>query len=199
MKKQILLGTKNQAKINIIQAALDSLPIEILTCGDLDINIEVREDGQSTEENAEKKARAYLAASGVPTVAIDGALRVDQFPEEKQPGVFIKRIHGIDREPTDKEVLDYYVGELDKIGGKSVGTWKGSIALAVSDEKIFSASYSYQTILTTQRKGAVISGAPLDAVTVDLITGKYYTEMDWKERPDVQWVSEFLKQHLSEL
>ena len=199
MKKQILLGTKNQAKINIIQAALDSLPIEILTLGDLDINIEVREDGQSTEENAEKKARAYLAASGVPTLAVDGALRVDRFPEEKQPGVFIKRIHGMDREPTDEEVLDYYIGELDKIGGKSVGTWKGSIALAVSDEKVFSDSYSYQTILTTQRKGAAISGAPLDAVTIDPITGKYYTEMDWKERPDARWVFEFFQQHLSEL
>lgn len=199
MKKQILLGTKNPAKINIIQAALDSLPVEILTCADLNINIEVREDGQSTEENAEKKARAYFAASGVPTLAVDGALRVDQFPEEKQPGVFVKRIHGIDREPTDEEVLDYYIGELGKIGGKSVGTWKGSIALAVSDEKVFSDSYSYQTILTTKRKGGVISGAPLDAVTIDPITGKYYTEMDWKERPDARWVFEFFQQHLSEL
>jgi len=199
MKKQILLGTKNRAKINIIQAALDSLPIDILTCRDLNISIEVREDGQSTEENAEKKARAYFAASGVPTVAIDGALRVDQFPEEKQPGVFVRRIHDMDREPTDEEVLDYYVGELDKIGGKSVGTWKGSIALAVSDEKVFSDSYSYQTILTTQRKGALIPGAPLDAVTIDPITGKYYTEMDWKERPDARWVFEFFQQHLSEL
>lgn len=199
MKKQILLGTKNRAKINIIQAALDSLPIEILTWHDLDINVEVREDGQSTEENAEKKARAYLAASGVPTLAVDGALRVDQFPEEKQPGVFVKRIHGLDREPTDEEVLDYYIGELAQVGGKGVGTFKGSIALAVSDEKVFSSSYSYQAMLTTQRKGAVIPGAPLDVVTIDPITGKYYTEMDWKERPDVRWLFEFFQQHLSEL
>ena len=199
MKKQILLGTKNQAKINIVQAAVNSLPIEILTLGDLNINIDVREDGRSTEENAEKKARAYFAESNIPTVAIDGGLRVEKFPEEKQPGVFIRRIHGIDRDATDQEVLDYYVGELDKVGGESVGTWKGSIVLVVSDEKVFCDSFSFKTILTTERKGDVTSGSPLDAVTIDPATGKYYTEMSWKERPDVRWVLEFLKQHMGEL
>jgi inosine/xanthosine triphosphate pyrophosphatase family protein len=120
MKKQILLGTKNQAKINIVQAALKSLAIEILTLRDLNINIDVREEGQSTEQNAEKKARAYFAESNVPTVAIDGGLRVEKFPEEKQPGVSIRRIHGIDRDATDDEVLACYVSELDKVGGENV-------------------------------------------------------------------------------
>ena len=175
MKKQILLGTKNQVKINIIQADLESLPVEVLTLGDLNININVREDGQSTEENAEKKARAYFAASNIPTLSIDGGLRVEPFPEEKQPGVFVRRIHGMGREATDEEVLDYYVGELDRVGGESVGTWKGSIVLVVSDEKVFCDSVSFKTILTAERKGGVTSGSPLDAVTIGPGTGKYYS------------------------
>ena len=199
MKKQILLGTKNQAKISIVQTALESLPIEILTLDDLNINIHVREDGQSTKENAEKKAKTYFAESNIPTVAIDGGLRVDHFPEEKQPGLFIRRIRGIDRDATDEEVLDYYVGELDKMGGESVGTWKGSIVLVVSDEKVFCDSFSFKTILTTDRKGGVTAGSPLDAVTIDPDTGKYFTEMKWQERPDARWVFEFLKQHIGEL
>ena len=199
MKKQILLGTKNQTKISIVQAALEPLSIEILTLDDLNININVREDGQSTEENAEKKARAYFAESNVPTMAIDGGLRVEQFPEEKQPGVFIRRIRGTDRDATDEEVLAYYVGELDKVGGESVGTWKGSIVLVVSDEKVFRDSLSVKTILTTERKGGVTAGAPLDAVTIDPATGKYYAEIKWQERPDAKWIFEFLKQHIGEL
>jgi XTP/dITP diphosphohydrolase len=115
MKKQILLGTMNLAKISIVQAALGPLPIEILTLDDLNININVREDGQSIKENAEQKARAYFAESNIPTMAIDGGLRVEQFPEEKQPGAAIRRIHGTDRDATDQEVLDYYLGELDKV------------------------------------------------------------------------------------
>jgi hypothetical protein len=132
-------------------------------------------------------------------MAIDGKLRVEQFPEEKQPGVFIRRIRGIDRDATDEEVLDYYVGELGKVGGESVCTWKGSYVLVVSDEKVFCDSFSFKTILTTERKGGVTSGSPLDAVTIDPGTGKYYTEIKWQERPDVRWILEFLRQHMGEL
>lgn len=199
MNKQILLGTRNQAKINIVRAALASLPIEVLTLSELHIEIEVIEDGQSAEENAEKKARAYLAASGLPTLAIDGALRVYKFPEEMQPGVFIRRICSADGEATDKDVLNHYIEELDKVGGESLGHWKGAVALAIAEDKVFSGSFSYQTILTTQRRGGVTVGAPLDAIAIDPLTGKYYTEMRWIERPDAGWIFEFLEQYIGEL
>ena len=74
-----------------------------------------------------------------------------------------------------------------------------TVTLVVSDEKVFCDSVSFKTILTMERKGGVTSGAPLDAVTIDPGTGKYYTEMKWQERPDVRWVFEFLKQHMGEL
>ena len=52
-----------------------------------------------------------------------------KFPEEKQPGVLVRRIYGIDRDATDEEVLDYYARELDKVGGESSGIWRGSIVV----------------------------------------------------------------------
>jgi len=55
MKKQILLGTTNQAKINHFRAYLAALPIEILSPGDLGIATDVEEDGKTPEENAEIK------------------------------------------------------------------------------------------------------------------------------------------------
>ena len=58
MKKRVLLGTTNQAKTNIIREAVQSLPLDILSLSDLNIDIEVTEDGDSPEENAEKKARS---------------------------------------------------------------------------------------------------------------------------------------------
>ena len=106
-----MLGTTNQAKMNIVQAALESLPIEVLSLGDLNIHIDVREDGQSTEENAEKKVRAYFAEAHVPTLAIDGGLHIEKFPEDRQPGIFVRRISGFDGDATDEDVLDYYVRE----------------------------------------------------------------------------------------
>jgi len=199
MRKQVLLGTTNRTKMNIVQAALESLPIEVLSLGDLNIHGDAIEDGQSTEENAEKKARAYFAESRIPTLAIDGGLRIEGFPEERQPGVFVRRINGVDGDATDEEVLDYYVRELDEVGGESIGIWKGSIVLVISDEKVFSESLFFETVLTSRRKGSVTPGSPLDSLMIDPASGKYYSEMAYQERPDFRWVFEFVKQHIGEL
>ncbi|HSJ55730.1 MAG TPA: non-canonical purine NTP pyrophosphatase, partial [Anaerolineae bacterium] len=60
---RLLLGTRNPAKIAIVRAALAPLPLTLLTLHELEIDVEVVEDGRTTQENAVKKARAYLAVS----------------------------------------------------------------------------------------------------------------------------------------
>jgi hypothetical protein len=126
-------------------------------------------------------------------------LYIAKFPEEKQPGLFVRRIHGADRDATDQEILDYYVRELRQVGGESAGTWQVSMVLMVSENRMFSASYSLQTVFTAQAKGAVTPGAPLNSLMIDPASGKYYSEMTWKERPDSKWIFEFVEQHLDKL
>ena len=196
MKKQILFGTANPAKVQIVRAAVEPLPIEILTPADLKIQVDVKEEGESTEENAERKARAYFAAAGMPTLAIDGGLHITGLSEGKQPGAFVRRIQGREQDATDGEVLDHYARELAKIGGEAVGIWRGSIALVVSDEQVYADTFTYRTVLTSKRRGGVTPGAPLDALTIDPATGRYFTEMAWRERPDLEWVFEFVRQHI---
>jgi inosine/xanthosine triphosphate pyrophosphatase family protein len=199
LKKQILLGTTNPAKVNIVRAALDPLSVEILTPADLDIKVDVREDGKSTEENAERKARAYFAEARMPTLAIDGGLHIEGLSEGKQPGMFVRRIEDRERDATDAEVLDHYARELAKIGGEAVGIWRGSIALVISDEQVYADTFTYKTALTSRRRGGVTPGAPLDALTIDPATGRYFSEMTWQERPDLEWVFEFVRQHIDKL
>lgn len=201
MERAILLGTTNQAKARVVQAALDALglSIKVVTLGDLGIRIAVREDGKTTEENAKKKARAYFAESHIATLAIDGGLHIAKLPEEKQPGVLVRRIHGAERDATDEEILQHYIRELDTIGGESVATWDGSIALVTRSGEVLSETFSFETILTSKRKGCVSAGSPLDALMIDPGSGKYYSEIAWDERPDTRWVSEFLKRNIGEL
>ncbi len=199
MKKQILLGTANPAKVHIVRAALESLPVEILTPADLSIQVDVQEDGQSTAENAERKAKAYFARANMPTLAIDGGLYIDGLPEEEQPGAFVRRIPGRGQQATDAQVLDHYARELAKIGGQAIGTWQGSIVLVVSDEQSYAATFTYRTVLTSKRRGSPSPGAPLDALTIDPSTGRYFSEIAWQERPDVEWVSQFVRQHVAKL
>ncbi len=199
MKKPILLGTRNPAKVNVVRAALAPLPVEILTSADLGIHIDVEEDRTSTEENAERKARAYFAAAHMPTLAIDGGLHIEGLPGERQPGVFVRRIHHRERDATDAEVLDHYARELAEIGGEAIGIWQGSVVLVVSDKHVYADTFTFGTMLTSRRKGGVTPGAPLDALTIDPATGRYFSEMAWEERPDARWVFEFVKQHLDAL
>jgi XTP/dITP diphosphohydrolase len=195
----VLFGTTNQAKVDHLRELLESLPIEILSARDLGIEIDVREDGRSPEENAAIKARAYFARSSIPTLATDAGLYIEGLPDEKQPGMFIRRIHGSDQRVTDDEALEYYVTELDRVGGESTGIWRIAIVLVISPDKAFSQSASLETQLTSRGSDVRIPGAPLSSLTFDPTTRRYYSEMSYKERPGFQWMLEFMQRHLDEL
>ncbi len=199
MMKHMWVGTTNRAKIDIVRAAVQSLPVKVLTPRDLDIDIEITEDRHSTEENAEKKARAYFAEAHMPTLSIDGGLHIEGFAKQRQPGVLVRRIHGTAGNATDDEVLDYYVRELAKLGGKSTGIWKGSVVLIASDGRAFSGSFSFESVLTCDRRGDITPGAPLDGIMVDPVSRKRYSEMDLWERPEATWIAELVGQHIRDL
>ena len=197
--KRILLGTTNTAKVYIIRTALEFLPIQVLTLEDLSISLSVKEDGKSAEDNAQSKARAYFAASHVPTLAIDGGLCIDRFPPDKQPDTFVRRIYREDRDATDEEVLEYYRRELEAVGGESPATWRGAMALALGPDRIVADTFFFNATLTSRRRGKPAPGAPLDALMIDPASRKYYTEMSWQERPHTHWIGEFVKQYMDEL
>jgi inosine/xanthosine triphosphate pyrophosphatase family protein len=199
MKRRILLGTANQAKINRFRAYLATLPIEILSLGDLGIARDVEEDGKTPQENAEIKARAYFAESNIPTLAVDAGLTIERFPNEKQPGVFVRRIRGTGEAVSDEEILGYYARELDRIGGETVGKWEVGIALVTLGGKTFSHTFDLQARFTATRSAALKAGEPLSSLMTDPTTGKYYSELADEERPDSRWIREFVSEHLEEL
>ncbi|MBU0492355.1 MAG: hypothetical protein KKA73_29240 [Chloroflexi bacterium] len=181
MKKRVLLGTTNPAKAGHVRALLEPLPIEMLSARDLGIDIVVREDGCTLEENAVIKARAYFARSHIPTLATDAGLYIERLPAEKQPGMFVRRIHGGDHRVSDEEVLAYYAHELGQVGGESAGVWQLAIALVVSPDKTFSQSGSRRTVFTSRPSDTRIPGAPLSSLTLDPATRRYYSEIAYRE------------------
>ena len=74
---QLLIATENQGKIHELQELLAALNVELVTPRKLGLNLAVIEDGETYEENAGKKARAYAAASGLISFADDSGLEVD--------------------------------------------------------------------------------------------------------------------------
>lgn len=183
----LLLGTHNPARIEMVRGMLRDTAVRVLTLAELGIHEEVEEDGQSTEENAIKKACFYFSRSGIPTLAIDGGLHIDRFLLEKQPGVLVKRMPG-----AGGDALEYYTQELQAVGGSSPGTWTASMALAIARDRVLSHTYTFAVLFTTERRGDVAPGRLLDPIMIDPASGRYYTELSVEERPYYAATRDFL-------
>jgi XTP/dITP diphosphohydrolase len=75
--KQLLIATNNKGKIKELHELLKDIEIELLTPSQIDLDLDVVEDGQTYAENATKKAIAFAQASGLVSLADDSGLEVD--------------------------------------------------------------------------------------------------------------------------
>ncbi len=104
---KVLFANKNLNNLNEICAVLDNF--SVISMKDLNIDIDVIEDGKTYEENAEKKATAIMKATGLITLADDSGLEVDFL--DKQPGVHSARFLG---ENTSYDIKNKHILELLK-------------------------------------------------------------------------------------
>ena len=71
MLKRLLFGTTNLAKVDYVKTVIKTLPIEIFSLNDLNINISIEEDGKNPGENALIKSKSYYLESKMPTFSFD--------------------------------------------------------------------------------------------------------------------------------
>jgi XTP/dITP diphosphohydrolase len=102
VKTHLFLGTANPAKVSIVRAALAPLPVDILMPADLGLRVDVQEGGQSTAENAERKARACFAQARLPALAVDGGLRIPSPSEGDRRSVQLAERQGLGVTVTDR-------------------------------------------------------------------------------------------------
>lgn len=89
----IVAATQNKHKIEEIAAITRPFGMEIISRKEAGVpDFEVEEDGETFEENSEKKARAILKACGQITIADDSGLVVDALGGA--PGVYSSRYAG---------------------------------------------------------------------------------------------------------
>lgn len=194
--KRLLFGTANPAKLKFIRTALATVPVDVVDPVSLGIELGVDEDGRTPEENAEKKARLHFAASKMPTLATDAGLYIEKLSPEKQPGVYVRRIYGRRRDVTDEEVLGYYVGELERVGGESPGRWNVAMALMTAADQITVESYVLEVVFSCMPSKMVIPGAPLSSLMMEPVERVYYAEMAVGERLDSERIRAFIQEHL---
>lgn len=109
---KLLIATTNKGKLRELRALFSVIPeLEVLSPEDVGPLPTVDEDGDTFAHNAEKKAREYAAASGLPVLADDSGLQVDALDGE--PGVHSARYAG--ETATDADNVQKLLAALDGV------------------------------------------------------------------------------------
>lgn len=172
---EILIATKNEAKIKKYSTMLKVLGIGYKTLKDFDINIEVEETGNTPKENSIIKAKAYYEAFNMPVLADDSGMILDKLPSDKQPGVFVRRHNG--KELSDEEIISLYSKEINDVGGKTTGSF--TIAISIIDENgnIYTDEVKHDRIFVSNPCKERNLGYPMNSLIYNEKTGKYLAQI----------------------
>ena len=182
-KMKLLYGTGNLAKLSAMKNRLEQLDIELFGLNDLRAEgksvPKVIEDGNSPLENARLKAMAYYKAFQIPVFSCDSGLYFDNVPDEVQPGVHVRNVNG--KCLSDDEMIDYYSG-LVKVYGNLVARYRNAICFVMDDTHIYEAmepSMESEKFILTDKPHSTVrkEGFPLDSMSLDIKTNKYYYDL----------------------
>ena len=179
---KILFATNNPSKAQRFSKELSKYSIEVLSLKDLNIELDVSEDGDTPISNALKKARGAYDKAKMITIGMDDSLYLEGIPNDEQPGLFVRRIDG--KTLNDKEMLDYYINLVNKYGidGKLDAKWIYGLAL-IKDNHEYTYTFSKGNFYLTNRKSDIVNpGYPLNTISINKTLNKYFTEMtanDW--------------------
>lgn len=184
---KLLFGTGNQAKLSVMKSRLEKLGIELIGLGDLQAEgkciPEVLENGNTPLENARLKALAYYDAFQIPVFSCDSGLYFDNVPDEIQPGVHVRNVNG--KCLSDEEMLAYYTG-LARQYGNLIARYRNAICFVMDEKHIFESmdlSMASEKFILTDKPHSAIrkKGFPLDSMSIDMKTNKYYYDLSAEE------------------
>lgn len=176
MTLRLLIGTSNAGKAAEYRRILAGLDLELVGVGDLaDPPAEPGEDAPTYAENAAAKARAYVGATGIATVADDSGLEVDALGGA--PGVRSRRYFGDDvpAEQRNRMLLALLDGVEDR-GARFVCV----AALALPDGTVETFSGEVRGEIPLRPSGA--AGFGYDPVFVSAGDGRTMAELSAEEK-----------------
>jgi XTP/dITP diphosphohydrolase len=128
----LLIATNNQGKIKELQGLLNNTGIELITPAQINLNLDVVEDGHTYAENATKKAVAFAHGSGLISLADDSGLEVDVLIGA--PGLYSARYGSTNGEKlSDKDRRDYLIKNLKDKPGPWTARFHATIAVAIPE------------------------------------------------------------------
>lgn len=178
---KLLYGTANPAKLKHMREMLQGLDIEIIGLKDIDLEVDsIDENGNNPLENAKIKALAYYKAAKMPVFSCDTGLYIEGLDEKRQPGVHVRRVNG--KTLNDEEMIQYYTSIASQLGGTAVAKYKNAICLVMDENSIYEydgEDISFEKFLITTKVHKIRDkGFPLDSISIDIKTKKYFFDLD---------------------
>ncbi len=202
---KVLFATTNQAKVLKYKKVLEENGIELITIKDLNFKLDIEENGKNAIENAYIKAKAYWDATHIPTIGMDDNLFIEELPDDRQPGTYVRRVNG--KELTDDEMIMHYTNLVKEYGGRLTAKWiYGMVICSDNGSKEFSWSkdHFYFIDKPSEKRN---SGYPLDSISIIPEFDKYLVELTEEEKitlnekdcknDDIQFILENIKQEKS--
>lgn len=184
--KKVLFATGNESKAKRFKKGFLENDIEIITLNDIEKNINIEENGKDAIENALIKARAYANVYNLPVFAMDDNLYIDDIPEDKQPGMYVRRVNG--KRLNDNEMIEYYSNLAHEYGknGKLTCRWVYGIAV-IKDGKESTYTWSKEDFYIVDKPSNKInSGYPLNTISINKKLNKYFTDMTEEDKEMVK-------------
>ena len=175
--KKVLFATGNQSKVLRFKDKLLKKGIEIISINDLDEKIDVVENGEDAISNALIKARSYANIVSMPVFAMYDTLYIDNIPEDKQPGMYVRRVNG--KRLSDIEMIEYYsnLAHTYSLDGKLTCKWVYGMAV-INNGKESTYTFSKDDFYLVDKANSKINpGYPLNSVSVNKKLNKYFVDM----------------------
>lgn len=177
---KVLFATTNPAKVNKYKQALEDKGVELITIKDLEINLPINENGKNAIENAYIKAKTYYEATKIPTIGMDNNLFIENLPEEKQPGTYVRRING--KELNDEEMIEHYTKLVKENGKKLMAKWVyGMVVCSDKGTAEFSWNKQHFYFVDTPSENRN-PGYPLDSISIIPEFNKYLVDLTEEEK-----------------
>lgn len=176
---RILLGTTNPSKIRRFTDLLQEYDVQILTLQDLCIVEEPEETGKTPAENAALKALFYGAYFDR-VICEDSGLFFRSLPmdDPRQPGLHIRSPQGTRLE--DEEMIAYYADLVKSLGGRQLAAYVDGVAICdCGTVKTFLHDPENEGFwMVDMVHPARHPGWPLDSISIDRYTGRYFVDPD---------------------
>lgn len=188
---KLLIATNNIGKIKELQNLLLDASIELVTPSQVNLHLDVLEDGHTYAENATKKAIAFAEASNLVSLADDSGLEVDAL--NGAPGLYSARygpsltlpavsekMGGARVVLTDRDRRLYLLENLEDKPRPWAARFRATIAIASPNRDIHLAEGTCEGEIIPEERGT--GGFGYDPIFLLQGLGKTMAELSMEEK-----------------